>query len=598
MPDLSSPIAYYAFAVLIYAAIGAIAALGFNLQFGYAGVFNMAYIVLVAVGAYGTAIANLPPSSNDPLMHYVGGFGWAFPWDMLFGVACTLVFAAILGSFAFRRLREDYLAVSLVVIGAGFSVLVSDDVRFFNGLSGLSGIAGPWQDLLDPGTYQLAFLGLCVVGMLGVAVLFNRLTSAPFGRVLRAIREDQDATASLARNPWRLKMAAFLLGALAAGISGSLLVMYFGAWNTAAWLPTETLILVAAIIVGGRGRHAGAIVGAFLVLGLISQATKFIPFFGDASVIASVQAMAIGVLLFAFLWWRPQGLLPEKKDQYPRLALAVGVRGPLATVSPPNGRLREVGMPDPLALDVVGVSASYGGTQAVSNVSLSIPRGQFIGLIGPNGAGKTTLLDCISGMKSYRGRVSFEGTDITGWPVNRVAGRSLVRTFQVPRIYRRLTVVSNVMLGAPRQRGEGLVNALVGNWHKEEQENLERAWTLLQQFGLERVAHNYGAELSGGQERLVELCRLLMMKPKMILLDEPFSGVSPANRERLAAQIMALRADPHFTILMIEHRLEFVERMCDRIVVMGNGSVIADGTMQQVRADPTVVTSYLGRATA
>src|SRR5258708_6477627 len=147
MPDLSSPLAYYAFAVVIYAAIGAIAALGFNLQFGYAGVFNMAYIVLVAVGAYGSAFANLPPSSNDPLLHNVVGFGWAFPWDMLCGVACAVVFAAILGSFAFRRLREDYLAVSLVVIGAGFSVLVSDDVRFFNGLSGLSGIAGPWQDL-------------------------------------------------------------------------------------------------------------------------------------------------------------------------------------------------------------------------------------------------------------------------------------------------------------------------------------------------------------------------------------------------------------------------------------------------------------------
>src|SRR5258708_32171930 len=109
MPDLSSPIAYYAFAVLIYAAIGAIAALGFNLQFGYAGVFNMAYVVLVAEGAYGTSIANLPPSSNHPLMHYVAGFGRAFPSDMLFGVACTLVCAAILGPLAFRQLREDSL---------------------------------------------------------------------------------------------------------------------------------------------------------------------------------------------------------------------------------------------------------------------------------------------------------------------------------------------------------------------------------------------------------------------------------------------------------------------------------------------------------
>ncbi len=597
---LNSPIAYYAMAVLIYSALGATAALGFNLQFGYAGVFNMAFISLVAVGAYATAIASLPPGSSDPLMHYIGGFNWAFPWNLLFGVVCTLLFAAILGSFAFKRLREDYLAVSMVVIGAGLSVLVNDDVRLFNGVSGLSGVTSPWQDQLDPGLYQLAFLGLSVLALGVCLVLYNRLTGAPFGRALRALREDQDAIASLARNPWRLKMIAFLLGAFAAGLSGSLQVMYFGGWNTAAWLPTETLILVAAIIVGGRGRHMGAVVGSFLVLGVLAQATKFIPQVGDASVIASLQAVGIGVLLLVFLWFRPQGLLPERRDLY--RAVPVSDAGPVLAATVPSLRFaRDAsdasgngGQRRTPALEAKEITASYGGAQAVHRVSFSITQGQFVGLIGPNGAGKTTLVDCLAGMKSYRGRVAFSGTDITGWSTDRVARQGLVRTFQIPRIFRRLTVLSNVMLGAAEHRGESFVHALTGDWHRQEDENLERAWALLRTFGLERVASNYGSELSGGQERLVELCRLLMMRPQMILLDEPFAGVSPANRERLAAQILDLRTTRDLTILMIEHRLEFVERMCDQILVMGNGQLIASGTMEEVRRDRLVVDSYLG----
>jgi len=248
-----------------------------------------------------------------------------------------------------------------------------------------------------------------------------------------------------------------------------------------------------------------------------------------------------------------------------------------------------------MALDLNEVSCSYGGTKAVRSVSFSIPKGAYVALIGPNGAGKTTLLNCISGYNSnYRGRVLFDGHDISRKPLHHVANQSLARTFQVPRIYRRMTVVSNVMLGARRQIGESVLGAVLGTWRKQEAENLERAWALLTRFGLERVADNYGAELSGGQERLVELCRILMLKPRAILLDEPFAGVSPANRRRLADLILELKSDPDFTILMVEHRLEWVDQLCERTIVLANGAVIADGTLAELRGQKSVIDSYLG----
>jgi len=323
-------LAYYGFTIAIYTCLSAIQALGFNLQFGFAGIINLAYVVLVAVGAYSTAIAAVAPAPHGGLTQYIGGFGWPFPWDMLFGIFCTLAFSAVLGGLAFKRLREDYLAVSMIVVGAGLLVLINDDVPIFNGTSGMAGVPGPFQDQLGPEAYQFVFLMMSAVSALLIFLLFSRITKSPFGRALKAVREDSDAAASLGKSPWRLKMSAFLLGGLAAGLSGSLLILYIGAWNTSAWLPQESLIVLAAIIVGGRGNHGGAVLGTFVVIGVITQATKFIPSFGNAVLVASLQVVSIGLLILAFMWWRPQGLLPELKDQY----LRVGIKKELSDSGP------------------------------------------------------------------------------------------------------------------------------------------------------------------------------------------------------------------------------------------------------------------------
>lgn len=256
--------------------------------------------------------------------------------------------------------------------------------------------------------------------------------------------------------------------------------------------------------------------------------------------------------------------------------------------------------PDALAtgapvLEVADVAHSYGGVQAVNGVSFSVQAGTFVGLIGPNGAGKTTLLDCISGaVTGYRGSVKFLGQDITHWELSKVAKLGLIRTFQTSRVFGRLTVLSNLMSGPQRNPAEGLLGALLGRGRDFEGEALEESLALLRRFDLQDVTQNYGADLSGGQRRLTELCRTLMAKPRMLLLDEPFAGVSPTNRARLASQLRALCQDEGIPVLMIEHRLELVEQLCERIVVMAEGRVIAEGSMGELRKNPAVVAAYLG----
>ncbi|MDE3112996.1 MAG: ABC transporter ATP-binding protein [Chloroflexota bacterium] len=250
-------------------------------------------------------------------------------------------------------------------------------------------------------------------------------------------------------------------------------------------------------------------------------------------------------------------------------------------------------------LQVHGVAHSYGGVQAVRGVDLEVRSGEFVGLIGPNGAGKTTLLDLISGaVHPQRGRVVFKGQDITGKPFHAVARLGLVRTFQTARVFARMTVLSNLMSAPAGQRGEDLVPSVFGGWREQERTQLGRAREMLGRFRIGEAADQYGSELSGGQRRLTELSRTLMAGPTMLLLDEPFAGVSPTNRARLAAHLRALSTERGITILMIEHRLDLVEQLCARIVVMAEGRAIAEGTMSDLRRNKTVVSAYLGEVSA
>lgn len=301
------------------AMINAIAVMGLNLQFGISGILNLAFIVLIAVGAYGTGVAALPPAAANGPFHYIGGFGWVFPWDLLFGVGVTVVFGLLLAGICFTRISQWYLAVTLTAIGYAMLAVIGNEPGLFNGETGLVGIPGPWQDSLDAGTYQIVFLIICAAAALLTFAVSWRLERSPLGRTLRAIRDDETAAASLAKNPMRLKTVAFLIGSAAAGLSGGLTALYLGAWSPAAWLPGETFLILAAVIVGGRGWSVGAIVGSFVIYDVLLETSRYMPVIANrVELEPALQSLFIAGVLLAVLWWRPYGLLPEPRERFRR----------------------------------------------------------------------------------------------------------------------------------------------------------------------------------------------------------------------------------------------------------------------------------------
>jgi neutral amino acid transport system ATP-binding protein len=244
-------------------------------------------------------------------------------------------------------------------------------------------------------------------------------------------------------------------------------------------------------------------------------------------------------------------------------------------------------------LEAHDIVRAFGGVRAVDGASLDVEPGSITGLIGPNGAGKSTLFNCVSGfLRPEAGRVLLDGRRIDRRSPHRIARAGLVRTFQTPRTLARMTVLENVVLATRDHPGERLGGALAGR--RREREARLRARGLLELVRLDGHADNLAGTLSGGQRKLLDLVRALMAEPRILLLDEPMAGVSPTVRVELLAHILGLRDREGLTFLIVEHDLDFVMRASDRVVVMNDGRVIADGTPDDVRADERVVDAYLG----
>ncbi len=244
-------------------------------------------------------------------------------------------------------------------------------------------------------------------------------------------------------------------------------------------------------------------------------------------------------------------------------------------------------------LEVDGIVRTFGGVRAVDGASFSVEPGSITGLIGPNGAGKSTAFNCISGfVRAQSGRVLLDGKRIDRLASHRIARAGLVRTFQTPRALTRMTVLENVLLATPRHPGERLSRVLTGR--AREREARSRAKELLDLVGLDGYSAALAGTLSGGQRKLLDLIRALMAEPRLLLLDEPMAGVSPRLRVELLQHILQLRDRDGITLLIVEHDLDFIMDASDRVVVMNNGQVIADGTPEAVRGDERVVDAYLG----
>jgi neutral amino acid transport system ATP-binding protein len=241
----------------------------------------------------------------------------------------------------------------------------------------------------------------------------------------------------------------------------------------------------------------------------------------------------------------------------------------------------------------------FGGIRAVDGASMRVREGSITALIGPNGAGKTTFFNVITGFyRSDGGGATFEGQPILGNSPYAIARRGMVRTFQITKALAAMPVIDNMMLAAPNQPGEKLLNLVVHprEWRRRETEVHAQAMELLDVFDLAKLADTYAGHLSGGQRKLLELARALMTKPRFLLLDEPMAGINPTLGRRLLEHMQRLRTDVGVTFLFVEHDMEVVMGHSDRVIVMAQGRVIADGEPEEVRTDQAVIDAYLGGA--
>jgi branched-chain amino acid transport system ATP-binding protein len=250
-------------------------------------------------------------------------------------------------------------------------------------------------------------------------------------------------------------------------------------------------------------------------------------------------------------------------------------------------------------LDAEGVMKRFGGIQAVNGATMDVDRGSITALIGPNGAGKTTLFNVLTGFyKPDRGRIDFAGERVAGHSPHSIARRGMVRTFQITKALSRMPVIDNMMLAAQDQPGERLRNLILrpAAWRRREREVREQAMELLAVFNLDSKADDYAGTLSGGQRKLLELSRSLMTRPRLLMLDEPMAGINPTLGARLLEHMQRLRQEEGVTFLFIEHDMDVVMRHSDRVIVMAEGRVIADGKPDEIRADQRVIDAYLGGA--
>lgn len=252
--------------------------------------------------------------------------------------------------------------------------------------------------------------------------------------------------------------------------------------------------------------------------------------------------------------------------------------------------------PAPL-LTVSSLRKTFGGLQAVDDASFTIAGESLTALIGPNGAGKSTLFDLISGFQKLdSGTVVFDGKPITAREPHEIARAGLVRTFQTTRTLRRMTVLENLMVAAPAHPGDQLWPVFVqpGRVRRAEGRARDEAMALLERVGLANLAASYAGVLSGGQRKLLELSRALMLRPRLLLLDEPFAGVNPALTPKLSDAITQLRNRERITVLFVEHDMRAVMRLADHVIVMNAGTVLTEGTPEAIRRDPRVIDAYLG----
>ncbi len=310
---------YYVFTLVFFLFDYFILAMGLNIQYGETGILNFAYIGFVAVGAYVTGVTSLPASAGTG-QQYILGWGLPFPINLILGGLTASALAFVVALIALRRLRTDYLAVVLISLSLVLYDVINNYVPLFNGADGLYNVPEPLAGFFKLTTNAFVPFFAMVTGVVALIMwwVMSRITNAPLGRTLRAIRDDDGVAATLGKGVFRYQLTSMLIGSFYAGVGGGLIIQFGGSFNPTAWLPGETFVVFAVILVGGVGNNVGLLVGALLVETLLIHLPAFLPSIpGHPGLIEYIDTMVVGVLLMVMLWFRPQGVVPERVRRSP-----------------------------------------------------------------------------------------------------------------------------------------------------------------------------------------------------------------------------------------------------------------------------------------
>jgi branched-chain amino acid transport system permease protein len=574
--------------VLNQALIFGILAMSLNLLLGYAGQVSVAHAAFAAIGGYTAAYLGL--KTGTPV-------GVA----ILLGVVGASVLGALV-SIPALLLSGEYVILLTLSVQTIVLVIISS-VGALGGLYGLTNLPSfhvLGKDLLRPGDW----VGPLVVITAAVFAFLLWVGESPYGRVLRGIREDQLATQALGRDVFVKKVAVFAITSGIAAIGGALLAYYNAAVSPGLFGFGQSILIVAMVVLGGRGNLLGSLLGAGVVIAAAPVLEKVINMSADKA--ALVRLLAFGGLLVTVLLLRPEGLLPEGATP---AALVRRVRRA-------RGRSRVVGMSaEALAAEVANLAGteaiedpkpvvevrdlrkSFDGIRAVDGLSFELLEGRVTGLIGPNGAGKTTVFNLLTGaLPPDEGIVLLRGQDITRWPIDRVARHGMVRSFQDVRVFSNLTVLDNVRIAVSDQRGEKLHELFLTPWRviADQRRSLRLARHYLEFLGLADKEHLKAGTLPFGEQKLVALARILAADAQVLLLDEPASGIDIEWVDRIIEIIGRLR-DQGLTICVVEHNMNVLEQVADRIYFMEAGRISTQGTMKDLVRDERLAEVYFGQ---